>query len=343
MKPKISIIVPIYNCEKYLDVTIISILNQTLKDYEVILVNDGSTDNSLEIANKYQGLDSRIKVLSQANQGVSSARNYGLSIASGEYIGFIDGDDYVEPEMYMTLYNTAQKYNLDLVISNFEQELEGKKIVEILNIKSNYTLKKKEILNEVLPKFLEDERLNTVCTKIFKKEIIDMYKIEFPLKVPLGEDRIFNINFLSNIDTLMYINYCGYHYREVEGSATRNIREKDYFSRALDVYKETIPIIFYKYFEDDYIDEMRTKKFINSVVSYTHIYTKPTKEMSFIKRYRYMKNMINNTYVQDAIRKHAFAIYKDKGRYESLLIKFIEIGFLPGVYFLTTYSRFRCR
>ena len=92
MKPKVSIIVPIYNCEKYLDEAIQSLLNQSIKECEFILVNDGSTDNSLNIANEYKKLDSRIKIINQVNQGVSVARNTGIEASQGEYIGFIDGD-----------------------------------------------------------------------------------------------------------------------------------------------------------------------------------------------------------------------------------------------------------
>ena len=118
MKPKVSIIVPIYNCEKYLDEAIQSLLNQSIKECEFILVNDGSTDNSLNIANEYKKLDSRIKIINQVNQGVSVARNTGIEASQGEYIGFIDGDDWIEFDMYKTLYDIATKNNLDLIIKN---------------------------------------------------------------------------------------------------------------------------------------------------------------------------------------------------------------------------------
>ena len=163
MKPKVSIIVPVYNCEEYLDEAIKSLLNQTLKEIEIIVVNDGSRDNSLLIANKYKDIDNRVKVVSQDNQGVSVARNFGLSIAKGEYIGFIDGDDWIESDMYKTLYDVAIRDNLDLVISDFEQELDGKNIVNKLDIPINSILTEKHILNEILYKFLIHDKLNTVC------------------------------------------------------------------------------------------------------------------------------------------------------------------------------------
>ena len=238
MKPKVSIIVPIYNCEKYLDEAIQSLLEQSIRECEFILVNDGSTDNSLNIANEYVKLDSRIKIINQVNQGVSVARNTGIEAAQGEYIGFIDGDDWIEVDMYKTLYDIANKNDLDLVISDFEQELDGKKIINKLDITVNSIVNKEDIINNILPQFLQHENLNTVCNKLFKREVIQRFNIRFPKGVALGEDGFFNINYFSNAESLMYINYCGYHYREVEGSATRNIFEKDYFNRALEVYNE---------------------------------------------------------------------------------------------------------
>ena len=106
--PKISIIVPIYNVEKYLDKCIKSILNQSFEDFELILVNDGSTDSCGVICDKYKKLDGRITVIHKANGGLSSARNAGIDIARGEYIGFVDSDDYIHEKMYEILYNNAQ-------------------------------------------------------------------------------------------------------------------------------------------------------------------------------------------------------------------------------------------
>lgn len=110
----ISVIVAIYKVEAFLPKCIESILNQTYRNFELILVNDGSPDNSLNICNKYVSRDSRIKVLSKENGGQSTARNYALDVAKGEYIGFIDGDDWVEPEMYQTLYDVLIREKADI-------------------------------------------------------------------------------------------------------------------------------------------------------------------------------------------------------------------------------------
>lgn len=115
MNPSLSIIVPVYNVEKYLRRCIDYILNQTFKDFELILVDDGSTDRCGEICDEYEILDKRIKVIHKPNRGLSSARNAGIDISSGKYIGFVDSDDYIHPQMYQILYKASIYENFDMV------------------------------------------------------------------------------------------------------------------------------------------------------------------------------------------------------------------------------------
>lgn len=343
MDIKISIIVPVYNCEKYLEDCIQSLLNQTIKECEFIFINDGSTDKSYHILNKYERVDKRIVVLNEDNQGVSVARNIGIEAATGEYIGFVDGDDWIDLNMYEVLYHTAVKNNLDLVISNFEQELDGKEIINRLDIVDNLVINKEKIIADILPQFLQHDKLNTVCNKIYKRKIIIENKIRFSKAVALGEDGAFNIKFFSSAKSLMYINYTGYNYREVVGSATRNIFEKDYFKRALEVYKGEVSQIYYDNFGEDYIEKLKAIKFLENVISYTYIYFKPTNQVSFKDRYKYVKKMINNNEVNTTINKYLNIIGENKGRYERVLIKFIKMKFIFGIYLLTSYSRIRNR
>lgn len=116
MKPKVSIVVPIYNVEKYLKNCVDSLLNQTLEDIEIILVDDGSPDKSGEIADEYMRNEKRIKVVHQSNAGLGPARNSGMAVATGEYIGFIDSDDWTQPEMFERLYEAAVLENADIVV-----------------------------------------------------------------------------------------------------------------------------------------------------------------------------------------------------------------------------------
>ena len=118
---KISIIVPVYNVESYLSNCIDSILNQTFKDFELILVNDGSTDKSLEICKHYKNMDDRIFIIDKKNGGLSSARNAGLDIIKGEYIGFVDSDDYIHPQMYELLYKQIIENEADISMCEFKK------------------------------------------------------------------------------------------------------------------------------------------------------------------------------------------------------------------------------
>ena len=121
MAPKLSVVVPVYNVENYLSKCLDSILKQTLEDIEIICVNDGSTDGSANILQDYKKKDPRIIVLEQENQGLGAARNTGIRTARGEYIGFVDSDDFIEPTMYEKLYEKACKFQLDIVLSLFLQ------------------------------------------------------------------------------------------------------------------------------------------------------------------------------------------------------------------------------
>ena len=117
--PSVSIVVPIYNVEKYLKQCLDSIISQTLKDIEIILVNDGSKDGSLKIIKDYAARDNRIKVVDKANTGYGNSMNIGLSKATGKFIGIVESDDYIEPDMFETLYNLAVRDKLDVARSEF--------------------------------------------------------------------------------------------------------------------------------------------------------------------------------------------------------------------------------
>ena len=236
MKPEISIIIPVYNTEKFLKACINSLIKQSFKNCEFIFVDDGSTDDSCNLIRSYKKKDNRIKLIMQKNKGVSSARNIGILNSNGKYIGFVDSDDYIDSDMYEILYKEMQTEDSDVIISNFEEELNGTKNIKTYNLIKNKKMDKTYIQNNIVSFFIKDDSLNTVCNKLYKKSIIDEYNIRFPKGLPLGEDGIFNMIYFSKCNSCKYIDYTGYHYREVHGSATRNLHKHDYFQRELDVY-----------------------------------------------------------------------------------------------------------
>lgn len=175
----VSIIVPIYNTSKYLDKCIQSILNQTIKCKEIILIDDGSTDNSLEICKKYHEKYKNIKIYSNKNSGLGATRNFGILKSKGRYVGFVDSDDYIEKGMYEHLLNMSIENSSDISICGHE------KIYNKDNLKSiqNEGMKKEEIINkkeEIIKNYLLGEISSFACDKVFKKDFLVKNNIMFP-------------------------------------------------------------------------------------------------------------------------------------------------------------------
>ena len=225
----ISIIIPVYNVEQYLNRCIDSIVNQTYKNLEIILIDDGSTDNSGKICDEYALKDKRIKVIHKENGGLSSARNMGLKMVRGEYVGFIDPDDYIEPDMYQYLYELCQRHNVLLSMCNYTRVRDG---VE----KIQHPVTKEIILscNEAL------ERFHTELfswNKLFHKTLIK--DISFSIGITYGEDMIFCVQTFDKARQIVYGSEAKYNYIQRIGSASKqhfNIRQLTYFQAADYVY-----------------------------------------------------------------------------------------------------------
>jgi glycosyltransferase involved in cell wall biosynthesis len=337
----VSIIIPVYNAERYLTPCIESLLSQTLCDCEFIFVNDGSKDRSRAFIEQYQQVDDRIKLINQPNQGVSVARNNGLSEAIGEYVGFVDADDFIEQDMFEVLYTTAKQGDCDAVISNFESEMNQQHVVTRFPFQTNGVLRKDYIDRELIPYFLKKDDLNMVWSKLYKHEIIRNHQVKFPGNVVLGEDGMFNLKFFKYASAIQYLDYTGYHYREVEGSATRNITEKDYFQRALEVYSLDLTEVIGYSLDKDKIQQLKSIKLIHSVMSYIHMYLDPSQGMGFSKRYSYVKNMIGNKQVREALPLYYSEMYSELGRYDKCIVELMKRKSTLGLLCATSYSRLR--
>jgi len=211
--PKVSIIVPVYNTEKYLDKCLNSLVNQTLQDIEIIVVNDGSKDNSETIINKFkQNYSDKIVYLNKENGGLSDARNYAIPYVKSEYIGFVDSDDYVELDMFEKMYNIAIEKNLDLVECNFNWEYPNK-IKEDCGF--NYLTKGDLfLLGRVM-----------VCNKLFKASIIKENNIIFPKSLNY-EDIEFFYKLAPYVEDSYLLPNSFYHYIQRENSIINNQNEK---------------------------------------------------------------------------------------------------------------------
>lgn len=216
MKPIISIIVPIYNVEKYLPKCIESILNQNFKEFELILVDDGSPDRSGDICDKYASKDNRIKVIHKKNGGVSSARNAGLKAAIGDYIGFVDPDDYIDENMYKKLYELCKENYCDIGICRFNREINGKltgKEIEDKIVTLNNMDAMRELFKGELYRF-------SLCNKLFKRKCFN--NVVFP-EGRIHEDLSTTYKLFANSSKSVYTPYLGYIYVKRENSILTSV------------------------------------------------------------------------------------------------------------------------
>ena len=214
---KISVIIPVYNVEEYLSECIGSVLNQTYKDLQIICINDGSTDNSLKILNDYAVKDSRIVLVSQENQGVSTARNKGINVAEGEYITFLDPDDWFEPELIEFALKAINNSHSDIAIfcPNY-----------LKNNKKEINKEQLEYLSEAKEKRYKHYRNNLVnysWDKLYRTDFIKKNNIKFCEQIDQTEDVLFSLECLSHNPKIEYIPKCLYNYRiNRAGSAMTN-------------------------------------------------------------------------------------------------------------------------
>ena len=212
----ISIIVPVYNSEKYLKECIQSILNQTYSNLEVILVNDGSTDNSLKICYEFSEADERVKVVDQKNAGPSAARNRGLNEATGNYIGFVDSDDTIEPDMYEILINNLKEYNAELSLVSMQYCYEDG------NKRPYYSKEEKHVINKagILNIFVENLAITFgPVDKLYLREVIG--DTRFDTSIKMCEDQKFVYEILKKVSKVIYDPRICYNVRCSEGSLSR--------------------------------------------------------------------------------------------------------------------------
>lgn len=222
----ISIIVPIYKVEKYLDKCVNSILNQTYKDLEIILVDDGSPDNCPEMCDDFAKRDSRVKVVHKQNGGLMSARQAGLRVSKGDYVGFVDGDDWIEPDMYMHFHNAVSKYNSDIIVSEFYFDFGDEQNSSSQNLSKPF-FTKDEMINEIYPVMLfkppyYNFGINPCCwAKLFKKELLEKCLYSIPTEIKIGEDTAFTYPCLIYANSMAYVDKPCYHYMDSrDGSMT---------------------------------------------------------------------------------------------------------------------------
>lgn len=210
--PMVSVVVPIFNSEKHLNTCIESLINQQFDDFEVLLINDGSTDNSLNICKKYSEEYDYIKILSKSNGGTSTAKNLGIRNAKGKWIVFVDSDDYVDKNYLSKLYSNVVKHDTDLVAAGLKIDYERDGLSIKLHVPENSIFRNKDNLKEGIYTLDYYALLNVNVSKIYRKEILKTNLIFFSDNLSTGEDLAFNCNYFQHINSMYLIADTPYHY-----------------------------------------------------------------------------------------------------------------------------------
>lgn len=218
--PKISFAVPVYNAEKSLYVCVQSILSQTFSDIELVLVNDGSTDNSAKICDDFSKKDSRVKVIHKQNGGAASARNAALDVITGEYVFFCDADDFIEPTACEVLYKKAKSQSFDIVVFGYRADYVNE------NYSVNYIPEEKEAtafsdMAGVVFYLLSCGMFESSCNKLFKTELIQRTGARFPL-FSVSEDAMFNTELFMNTESAACVSDVLYHYVKIDKVSLTN-------------------------------------------------------------------------------------------------------------------------
>lgn len=280
---KVSVIVSVYNVEKYIEKCLDSLVNQTLKDIEIILVNDGSTDGSQKIIEQYMKKYDNIRCIEKENGGAAEARNLGILKASGEYVGFMDSDDYIELEMFECLYKKAKEKNYDVVECNLHHEF------------PDGTIDTEECKEYTETKQLLMHGRNVVWNKIYKRDWLLKSKVTFPVGV-IYEDLAFYSKLVANITSIAYVKPAFYYYVQHSDSINRsqNLKTLDIIPVLQDVkdyYKDKG--LFDKYQNE--LEFLFTKiLLLSSFNRICHIPQKRDRHMALDKNWHFLENNFPN-------------------------------------------------
>lgn len=216
MTPTVSIIVPIYNAEQYLSRCIDSILNQEYTDFELLLVNDGSTDSSGAICDSYAVKDSRIRVIHKENSGVSDSRNLAIDQAQGTYLQFLDSDDWITPDATKLFVRAAQEYHCDLVISDFYRVV-GERLAQKGDIEEDNVMTKEEFASHMMEN-PADFYYGVLWNKLYRRDIIEKYHLRMDVTISWCEDFMFNLEYIRHAEVFYALQAPIYYYVKTKGS-----------------------------------------------------------------------------------------------------------------------------
>lgn len=333
----ISVIVPVYNVEKYLRQCLDSILIQTYTSLQVIMVDDGSTDNSGGICEEYTKKDERFIVVHKKNAGLGYARNTGLDIANGQYVIFVDSDDYISVTLIEDLYRELKEHQVDVCISGWKCTVEGYRNVQYEATYYPGEKAKKEMLPRMLGS-LPDKKDSidmSVCGVLYDAELIRTHHIRFLSERKIGsEDLFFNIDYMQYADGAYLSEIVGYFYNVNLSSITRSY-QLDRFKKVHFLYQEAI-----KHLEELNYDNtamLRTKRmFFRNVTGCISQETNPNLDFTFKQRIEHIKSICKDPTLLEAI--HGYPVQK-LGFAQRMFLYMIEHKQAIVLYFYFTLAR----
>lgn len=311
---KVSIIMPVYNVSEKLNKSLNSLINQTYSNIEILLINDGSTDNSGEVCDKYAQNDNRIKVVHKKNGGVSSARNIGLEIATGKYIMFVDSDDYTDEKSCEVMVKAIEKYDVDMVVSSYNTVYNGKVMKHICPEKVYNSV---ESMKDDFRLIYLDCFLNSPWNKLFKKEHITK---DFDENMRYFEDYYFVLDYMDNIRNLVTIDTPLYYYIEDTGNSLTKVFREDTFDVFPKIYLRQKEFC-HKYFGNEFDNELKSSLlygFYNTAQKL--IYSKGSKD----NKIKTLNNWLNNTTIKTSINEN-FIDYINKNSNKQLKVAYSYI------------------
>lgn len=289
--PEISVIVPVYNTEKYLDRCIRSIIDQTFSDFELILVDDGSKDNSGFICDEWEKKDSRIKVIHQKNAGAGAARNAGLAIATGDYINFVDSDDWISPEMYEILYNSLQKSSAAVAMTGMISKSRYEESAKIDAVQIHYTMKNtKEMLKRFFRVNGEDSSIISVCGRLIDRKILQNFRF---VEGTISEDVSAAFFLCINSPKTVVINIPMYNYFQNTSGVTKSkVTKRDFeyiqaFQRIYSYINSHMP-------DFSYYAEMNVLRSQFTILSKMKLYGYDKEDIEVKKTYFSLKKIIRS-------------------------------------------------
>ena len=316
--PKISVIVPVYNAEKYLDRCMKSIYDQTFTDYEIILVNDGSADNSDEICRRYRDQDDRVTYIKKENEGAGSARNRGIEAARGEYLAFPDVDDWFEPEMYKELYDLAKSGDYDIVFSgvNFytsvndsSVEYSRKAICEAYSFHS-----KDECRKNVMKFFPTSIIFDSPCNKLYRRSVAINNNVRYS-NTRRCQDAMFNIDFYNCVQSAVSVAKSYYNYIENTAESTNRKFPITYIDINVIYFDKLISILSSWNMYCGEIKQHYDTSFVIAVYGTMGMFENPVWNLNKEQQKKYVFDILNRQDIQEMlidadIREDAIWMYE---------------------------------